>query len=717
MAFPAYIDLTKLDGSNGFTIKSIANEFGDFLGQSVSGLGDINGDGIDDLAIGAYTDNPVGNGYVLFGQTAPFTAEVELSALESDRGFVLGDLSKENIGLSIVNAAGDVNGDGIEDLIVGTPQPTFLEPELLGKGYVVFGRDTNFAGIVELSALDGDNGFVIQGQDPDNNLGLAVSGAGDFNGDGFDDLIVGANGAPNGQFIGAAYVVFGQAAPSGASLDVSTLDGNNGFVLNGVATGDFDTPNTGSAVSTAGDINGDGLDDIIIGAPGADVGDNSGAGKSYVVFGQTTAPEASFDLADLDGSNGFTINGINESDFSGAAVSAAGDLNGDGLDDIIIGASFADPDGRIDAGQSYVIFGRTTPFEASFDLADLDGSNGFLINGIDANDGVGGSVSGTGDINGDGLDDVIIGTDFLSFDEAAVEEGYVVFGRTTPFEATLELADLDGSHGFVLGGLEIGQLSGLVVSGAGDVNADGVNDLIVAAPGAHPIEEFLTSGEGFVVFGHDTTVPTVISVEALTPDGTYTAGDTVEITVLFSEAVAVGGTPQLLLETGTTDHIATYVSGSSTDLLTFVYIVQDGDTSDDLDYLDPDALALNGGSIQDAAGNDALLTLPAPGTPNSLGANADIIINPVPPNTHETEICLSFNFAADVFIDLAAIAQDFVSPLADSFESGLLIHGQSYATGALDVTQILADKILDWAMEDLMVAAQLEGQCSISINI
>ena len=176
----------------------------------------------------------------------------------------------------------------------------------------------------------------------------------------------------------------------------------------------------------------------------------------------------SLNFADLNGRNGFAINGIDSGDESGFSVSGAGDINGDGLDDLIIGAARADTNGYL-SGESYVVFGKEEGFEASLNLADLDGSDGFVLNGIDERDFSGRSVSGAGDINGDGLDDLIIGT-------SGAEASYVVFGQEEGFEASLNLADLDGSNGFVLNGIEASDSSGYSVSGAGDVNGDGIND-------------------------------------------------------------------------------------------------------------------------------------------------------------------------------------------------------------------------------------------------
>ena len=144
-----------------------------------------------------------------------------------------------------------------------------------------------------------------------------------------------------------SYVVFGSDSGFSSSLEVSALDGTNGFVLNGIDIGDF----SGGSVSSAGDVNGDGIDDLIIGADRADPNGNENAGESYVVFGSDSGFAASFELSALDGTNGFVLNGIDGSEFagdgSGTSVSSAGDVNGDGIDDIIIGANIADPNNRL----------------------------------------------------------------------------------------------------------------------------------------------------------------------------------------------------------------------------------------------------------------------------------------------------------------------------------------------------------------------------------
>ncbi|GFE68968.1 FG-GAP-like repeat-containing protein [Chroococcus sp. FPU101] len=207
-----------------------------------------------------------------------------------------------------------------------------------------------FPAVFQLSSLNGTNGFILNGAVD------SVSNAGDVNGDGFDDLIIGDLYGNSGA--GKSYVVFGRSGGFSASLNLSTLNGTNGFALNGINFGD----GSGGSVSGAGDVNGDGFDDLIIGAEDADYN----SGQSYVVFGKSGGFSSSLNLSSLNGTNGFTLNGINFSDGLGNSVSSAGDINGDGFDDIIIASPFVSPGNY--RGQSYVVFGKSGGFSASFNL-------------------------------------------------------------------------------------------------------------------------------------------------------------------------------------------------------------------------------------------------------------------------------------------------------------------------------------------------------------
>ncbi len=555
-AFAAVINLSGLTGANGFQVNGEAAF--DRSGFSVSGAGDVNGDGFDDIIIGAYNADPNGSqsgaSYVLFGKASGFAATLNLSALNGSTGFkIQGQAVNDYSGIS-VSGAGDVNGDGFDDLIIGA-RGANPNGSRSGASYVVFGKASGFAVTLNLSTLNGSTGFKIQGVAANDYSGRSVSGAGDVNGDGFDDLIIGADKAdPNSS--GASYVVFGKSGGFAATLNLSALNGSNGFKLQGEVAYDF----SGYSVSGAGDVNGDGFGDLIIGARKANP-NGTGSGASYVVFGKATGFGATLNLSTLNGGNGFKIQGEAALDNSGTSVSGAGDVNGDGFDDLIIGADKADPNGS-NSGASYVVFGKASGFGTTLNLSALNGSNGFKIAGEATSDYSGRSVSGAGDVNGDGFDDLIIGAKEASPNGSLSGASYVVFGKSGGFAGLLNLSALNGSTGFKIQGEAAGDLSGSSVSGAGDVNGDGFDDLIIGAFKADPHGSY--SGSSYVVFGKGA----VITIN----DGSVMEANTGTVnavfTVTLSEAVSVPVTVSYATANGSATAPGDYMAISPT-VLTF----------------------------------------------------------------------------------------------------------------------------------------------------
>jgi hypothetical protein len=418
-----------------------------------------------------------------------FGRTFNLADLNGDNGFHI-NLPSSYRGNS-VGRAGDINGDGIDDVIVGAADAAPNGNNSSGASYIIFGIDTSstdpilvprggeveqprFDATVNVSDLDGRNGFMFNHTGAWDLFGGSVSTAGDINGDGFDDLMVGAKYAyyyaegstPDnllfGDTSGRAYVLFGHNQGFSASLDTSSLDGDNGFIIKG--NGFF-----GLSLSDIGDVNGDGLDDIIIGA-------SSG---SSVIFGDSQGFNANLDISNLENDNGFTIS-------NGWSVDRAGDVNGDGINDIAVSSY-----------NGYIIFGRQDGFDTTPNVSTLDGSNGFKLTSSRAYITSGFDqelyfcfVNDAGDINGDGSDDLIITATFTFETRAGTGYdgfSYVLFGSRQGFDATVDLANLDGSNGFLIdtniedsyvGFLGLGD-PGKIANGVGDINNDGFDDLAI----------------------------------------------------------------------------------------------------------------------------------------------------------------------------------------------------------------------------------------------
>ena len=386
------------------------------LGWSLSTAGDVNGDGYDDLIAGGISYNSLDGRAILYD----YFMKNEISADRQMTGEFTGDL----FGTS-VSDAGDVNGDGFGDLIAGSQGYN----NYTGRAYIFFGG----------AAPDFIPDLVLNGEGISNVFGISTSSAGDVNGDGYDDVIVGAYGY-NSSF-GRAYIYYGGASMNNAA-DV---------ILNGEAASTY----FGVTVSGTGDVNGDGFEDVIVGATGY----SSSTGKAYLFYGGPS----------MNSTVDAEFYGENPNDNFGASASGAGDVNGDGYEDILVGASgYSSGTGRV-----YIFLGGS--FISQFPY--------LTINGAAVNNYLGISVSGAGDVNRDGFDDFIAGA--YGYNNYS-GQAYIFFGSALldPF-ADVYFTDFGGSS-----------LLGTSVGDAGDMNGDGYADVIIGASGYQ-----INMGKSYVLFG------------------------------------------------------------------------------------------------------------------------------------------------------------------------------------------------------------------------
>ncbi|MCB1491150.1 MAG: FG-GAP repeat protein, partial [Rhodobiaceae bacterium] len=398
----------------------------------VSSAGDINGDGIDDVMVGRpepalYLSYEAGEGkaYVFFGQPGTFSS-VNIYRLPSSRGTAIDGVGDVDLAGQSVSSAGDVNNDGFDDMILSIP-----DSRGGGRAYVVFGK-AGFS-YVDLWSIKSSQGFMIQGG---NLRETSVSSAGDVNGDGYDDVIVGAP-----YLTSKAYVIFGHAG-SFSTVNPTTLTADQGFAIQGDGE-------TGRSVSSAGDVNGDGFDDVIVGASTA----NGGTGAAYILFGKADG-FADIDLTALSPDDGFVLAGAAASDKAGYSVSTAGDVTGDGFDDVIVGAPYADGHGS-NTGEAYVVYGQApttavTRIGAAADQTIRGGDFDDTLKGLGGDDALFGGKGNDILEGGAGADDIHggDGNDTASYaDSSAAVQVHVQFGTATGGDA--EGDTLDGIENLI----------------------------------------------------------------------------------------------------------------------------------------------------------------------------------------------------------------------------------------------------------------------------
>ena len=442
------------------------------------------------------------------GLKAQFQPNTSLSKVNAS---FIGETAGDQIA-NLVTSLGDVNGDGFDDFLIGAIDN--VEGGINdGKTYLFLGRETADWGM-DLSLTQADASFIVEFSG-DGTL-ISVASAGDVNGDGFDDFLIGAPfNDEGGSFAGQTYLFLGRAAADwGMDLSLSQADAS--FI--GERAGAF----SGISVASAGDVNGDGFGDFLIGVKVNNVG-ASGAGQTYLLLGRAAADWGmDLNLSQADAS----FIGEAGGDRSGNSISSAGDVNNDGYGDFLIGA-WMNNEGGSSAGQTYLLLGRAAA-DWGMDLSLSNADASFI--GEAGGDQSGISVASAGDVNNDGFGDFLIGVQ--SNDEGGLSAGqtYLFLGRSAAdWGMDLSLSQAEAS--FI--GEAAGDFSGFSIASAGDVNNDGFGDFLIGA--RLNDEGGKAAGQGYLILGR----PKILQEISVSPPYVTLGIDTIIISAVLFDTTGI----------------------------------------------------------------------------------------------------------------------------------------------------------------------------------